>query len=189
MLITATPRVEWSYVNSQNRLLALVGVISLLVAACSANEPAGVASISGTTFTQAEGGTEDLDSLLAFAACMRENGLEDFEDPIVDSDVKVEFPSKSESESENKERFDAAVAVCGPLLDNTVLGASKDDAEAVERVDALVELAKCMRNVGFDIPDPDPTGQFDEFDKESPEFEAAEEQCADLFGPSKNDKG
>lgn len=175
------------YVNSQNRLLTLVGAISLLVAACSANEPAGVASISGTTSTQAEGGTEDLDSLLAFAACMRENGLEDFEDPIVDSDGKVEFLSKAESE--NKGRFDAAFAVCGPLLDNTVLGASKDDAEAVERVDALVELARCMRSAGFDMPDPDPSGQFDEFDKESPEFEAAYEQCADVFGPSKDDKG
>ena len=94
------------YVNSPSRLLTLVGVISLLVAACSANEPAGVASISGTTSTQTDGSTEDLDSLLAFAACMRENGLEDFEDPIVDSDGKVEFPSKSESE---KQRFQADI--------------------------------------------------------------------------------
>ena len=175
------------YMNSQNRLLILVGVISLLVASCSANEPAGVASISGTTSTQAEGGTEDLDPLLAFAVCMRENGLEDFEDPIVDSDGKVEFLSKAESET--KDRFDAAFAVCGPLLDNTVLGASRDDAEAVEKLDALLELARCMRNAGIDMPDPDPSGQFDEFDKESPEFEAAYEQCADLFGPSKDDKG
>lgn len=189
MLITATPRVEWSYVNSQNRLLTLVGVISLLVAACSANEPAGVASISVTTSTQAEDGTEDSDSLLAFAACMRENGLEDFEDPIVDSDGKVEFPSKADESEKQKDRFDAAFALCGPLLDNTVLGASKDDTEAVERVDALLEFARCMRSAGFDMPDPDPSGQFDEFDKDSPEFEAAEEQCADVFGPSKDDKG
>lgn len=189
MLITATPRVEWSYVNSQNRLLTLVGVISLLVAACSANAPAGVASISGTTSTQAEGGTEDLDSLLAFAACMRENGLEDFDDPIMDSDGKVEFPSKADESEKQKDRFDAAFAVCGPLLDNTVLGAPKDDTEAAEGVDVLLEFARCMRSAGFDMPDPDPSGQFDEFDKESPEFEAAEEQCADLFGPSKDDKG
>jgi hypothetical protein len=177
------------HVNSPSRLLTLVGVISLLVAACSANEPAGVASISGTTSTQADGSTEDLDSLLAFAGCMRENGLEDFEDPIVDSGGKVEFPNKAD-ESENKGRFDAAFALCGPMLYNTVFGASKADAES-EGVDVLVEFARCMRSAGFDMPDPDPSGQFDEFDefdKESPEFEAAEEQCADLFGPSKDDK-
>jgi hypothetical protein len=175
------------YVNSPSRLLTLVGVISLLVAACSANEPAGVASISGTTSTQADGSTEDLDSLVAFAGCMRENGLEDFEDPIVDSDGKVEFPSKADESEETKGRFDGAFAVCGPLLDNTVFGASKADAES-EGVDVLVEFARCMRSAGFDMPDPDPSGEFDEFDKESPEFEAAEEQCADLFGPSKDDK-
>ena len=123
---------------------------------------------------------------------MRENGLEDFEDPIVDSDGKVEFPSKADESEKQKDRFDAAFAVCGPLLDNTVLGAPKDDTEAAEGVDVLLEFARCMRSAGFDMPDPDPSGQFDEFDefdKESPEFEAAEEQCADLFGPSKNDKG
>ena len=177
------------WVNSQSRLLTLDGVVSLLVAACSANEPAGVASISVTTSTQAEDGTEDSDSLFAFAGCIRENGLDNFEDPIVDSDGKVEFPSKADESERLKVRFDAAFAVCGPLLDNTVLGASKDDAEAVERVDALLEFARCMRSAGFDMPDPDPSGQFDEFDKESPEFEAAEEQCADVFGPSKDDKG
>ena len=176
------------YVTSQNRLLTVVGVISLLVAACSVNEPAGVASISGTTSTQAEGGTEDFDSLLAFAGCMRENGLENFEDPIVNSDGKFDFPSKPDESEETKGRFDTAFVVCGPLLDNTVFGASKDD-EAVERVDAYVELASCMRSVGFDMPDPDPSGQFGEFDKESPEFEAAYEQCADVLGPSKDDKG
>ena len=179
------------YVNSQNRLLTLVGVISLLVAACSANEPAGVASISITTSIQAEGGTDDSDdsvSLVAFAGCIRENGLENFEDPIVDSEGKVEFPSKPDESETTKVRFDAAFAVCGSLLDNTVFGASKD-AEAVERVDAYVELASCMRSVGFDMPDPDPSGQFGDFDKESPEFEAAYDQCADVFGPSKDDKG
>jgi hypothetical protein len=158
----------------------LVIWIALAGAACSTDNSAEVASLADDAPTSTESSAADMDPLLVFAACMRDNGLDDFEDPIVGSDGKAEFPSKAESGTE--EGFKAAFDVCGPLLEGTVLGASKTDADIVETVDSLVELAQCMRAAGFDMPDPDASGQFPEFDKESPEFDAAYEQCASEFG-------
>jgi hypothetical protein len=117
---------------------------------------------------------------------MRENGLDDFEDPIVGSDGKVEFPNKAEPRT--KETFSAALDVCGPLLEGTVFGASKTDADTAEAVDSLVEFARCMRAAGFDMPDPDASGQFPEFDKDSAEFDAAYEQCDEKLAASRGSK-
>jgi hypothetical protein len=113
---------------------------------------------------------------------MRENGLNDFQDPIVGPEEKVEFPSKAESGT--KDTFSEAFDVCGPFLEGTVFGASKTDADIAEAVDSLVEFAQCMRAAGFDMPDPDASGQFQEFDKDSPGFDTAYEQCADELGTS-----
>jgi hypothetical protein len=141
-----------------------------------------VASLTDDATTSTDGGAAGEDPLLAFAACMRENGLDDFADPIVGSDGKAEFPNKAESGTEDD--FKAAEDVCGLLLEGTVFGASKTDADTAEAVDSLVEFAQCMRATGFDMPDPDASGQFQEFDKDSPEFTAAYEQCADGLGVS-----
>jgi hypothetical protein len=81
-----------------------------------------------------------------------------------------------------------AFDVCGSLLESTVLGASKTDAGTVEAVDTLVEFAQCMRAAGFDMPDPDASGQFPEFSKDSAEFDAAYKQCVDGFAGSKGSK-
>ena len=82
-----------------------------------------------------------------------------------------------------------AFAACGSLLDGTVLGASKADTDAAEAVDSLVEFARCMRVAGFfDMPDPDASGQFPPFDKESNEFDSALEQCDDKLAGSTGSK-
>jgi hypothetical protein len=64
----------------------------------------------------------------------------------------------------------------------------KTDADTVEAVDSLVEFAKCMRAAGFDMPDPDASGQFPEFNKDNAEFDAAYEQCADGIAGGKRPK-
>jgi hypothetical protein len=45
-----------------------------------------------------------------------------------------------------------------------------------------------MRVAGFDMPDPDASGQFPEFNKDSPRFDSAYEQCADELAGSKGSK-
>ena len=164
------------------RLVGLVIWIALAGAACSTDNSAEVASLTADVPTSTDGGASGEDPLLAFAACMRENGLDDFEDPIVGPDGKVEFPNKASSKSEDD--FKTAFDVCGALLEGTVLEASKTDADTAEAVDNLVEFAQCMRVAGFDMPDPDASGQFQEFEKDSPDFDAAYEQCANELGAS-----
>jgi hypothetical protein len=164
-------------------LAGLVVCVALLGAACSTDNSAEVASLADDAPTSTEGSAADTNPLLAFAACMRENGLDDFEDPIVGPDGMVELPNKAESKSEDD--FKAAFDVCGPLLEGTVLGAAKTDADTAEAVDSFVGFARCMRAAGFDMPDPDASGQFPEFDKESRMFDAAYEQCVDEIAGSK----
>ena len=68
------------------------------------------------------------------------------------------------------------------MLEATTFGGEKATSD-VEAIDALLELARCMREQGFDIPDPDPvTGGFGELDKNSPEFTEAFEQCGTALG-------
>ena len=165
---------------------ALVVCVAVVGAACSTTDSADVASLVDESPTSTEGSAADTNPLLAFAACMRENGLDDFEDPVVEPDGTVGFPNKAESKSEDD--FKVAFDVCGSLLESTVLGASKTDADTVEAVDSLVEFAQCMRAVGFDMPDPDASGQFPEFNKDSAEFDAAYEQCVDEVAGSKGSK-
>ncbi|MGI9584021.1 MAG: hypothetical protein ACR2N7_00335 [Acidimicrobiia bacterium] len=169
--------------------LQLVGVaiwIALASAACSTDNSAEVASLADDTSTSTSGGTASDDSLLTFSACMRENGLDGFEDAIVGPDGKVEFPTKAELKSEDD--FKTAFDVCGALLEGTVLGVSKTDADTAEAVDSLLEFARCMRVAGFDMPDPDASGQFPDFKKDSPEFDSAYEQCADELAGNEGSK-
>jgi len=167
-------------------LAGLVVCVALLGAACSTDNSADVASLADDAPTSTEGSAADTNPLLAFAACMRENGLDDFEDPIVGPDGTVEFPNKADSKSEDE--FKAAFDVCGPLFEGAVPGADKTDADIAETVDSLVGFAQCMRAAGFDMPDPDASGQFPEFDKESRVFDAAYEQCANEIAGSKGSK-
>jgi hypothetical protein len=164
----------------------LIVCVALVGAARSTDSFAEVASITDDAHTSTEGSAADTNPLLAFAACMRENGLDDFEDPIVGPEGAVEFPNKAESKSEDD--FKAAFDVCGALLEGTVLGTAKTGADTVEAVDSLVGFARCVRAAGFDMPDPDASGQFPEFNKESPKFDAAYEQCADEIAGGKESK-
>jgi hypothetical protein len=146
-----------------------------------------VASLADDAVTSSDANSADIgDPLLAFATCMRENGLDDYTDPILGPGGTVEFPDKSGSGT--KDAYSAVFDVCGRLLESTVFGATKTDADGVGR---LVEFDQCMREAGFDMPDPDATGQFEELEKDekkSAEFAAAYEQCADELGTSSGSK-
>ena len=113
------------------------------------------------------------------------HGFESF-DPIVGSEGKAEFPKKvgPGTEDDLRTAFDA----CHPLLEGTVFGASKTDADIVKAADSLLELAQCMRAAGFDMRDPDASGQFPEIGEESPESDAAYERCANEFGTNGGSK-
>lgn len=174
--------------------VAVVAIV--MVAACGGDDSGdgdGVASIDdvvSTTTVAAEADADELamdeQAVLEFAACMRDGGL-DFPDPVVDSDGNVGFDLLALRDLADVDQADleAAFEPCAPLLAGVNFGF--DQVFETEFQDDLVAFSACMRDNGFDLPDPDfsaltGTGQlYPEFDLEDPDFELAFENCQDTL--------
>ncbi len=168
-------------------------------------ESAQSENTTGEEFTEPENTTvgestepEDLtdeERLLDFAACMRENGV-DFPDPVVEADGTVTFgfrPGAGGGGLQDIARdpdTPAAREVCEALLEGLTLGPGQRGFDLVELQDTLLEFARCMRDHGVDIGDPDmsrfgpgandddqPSGPFGVIDTDDPDFAAAFEVC------------
>lgn len=152
----------------------------LLTTACAGNEPEQVASLEGASSTTAAGLLSVEDAALQYAVCMRDNGVADFEDPRIAADGSIEWSARGKTDKAALDvTYAAATEICKSAFDGSV----DDKADlGIEKSDTMYELAVCMREHGFDMPDPDATGGFGEFNKDSPEFEAAFEECGGIFG-------
>jgi hypothetical protein len=127
------------------------------------------------------------DIMLLLAQCIRDNGVDDFEDPVIGDKGQIEFKSESDSVGD-QEDLKKAYEVCSHLLEGTSQAKDKDPDGAGGQ-DQLYELAVCMRAIGFDMPDPNPTGDpYAELDKTDPDFIEALEQCEHVFGSAATDK-
>ena len=169
------------------RFVPALVILTLTLGSCSASTTSDpIASLESTTTTAPDDqivATEG-DPLLAFAACMRENGIADFEDPIVRADGKVEFPDTASGKDDDA--YAGAFDACGSLLEGTAFGTESKGSD-VEGLDELYDFAVCMRDQGFDIDDPDPeTGSLGDLDKDDPDFTAAYEACATTLGTPKD---
>ncbi|MBT8208340.1 MAG: hypothetical protein KJO18_08715 [Acidimicrobiia bacterium] len=186
--------------------------LALVVTACGGTSGAPeVATLEDTaiepTTTLGLEATSDEDSLLQFAACMRENGV-DVADPTVDAEGNVQLgvpPGDGEERSglRTDEAFGAAIDTCGGLLEGLTFGFGERDITGLQ--DTLFEFAACMRDNGVDMPDPDFSelgaggrgpgeggGPFGDVDREDPSYVAAEEICGDLLagvGPRGGGRG
>jgi hypothetical protein len=191
-----------------------VFAFAVLIAACGGNASSsdGVATLessdSATTTSDgasnADTGTVDQEqAMLDFAACMRENGV-DIEDPTVDSDGNVRFGGfrgAAEPGDVDRDALRAAMESCSENIEGLALGRGGGDFDPTELQDTMLEYASCMRDNGYDMPDPDFTsfgpgsadgdgevrgGPFGAIDPEDPDFVAAQEACQDIlsgFGP------
>ncbi len=179
--------------------VALLAAIALLAAACTgagASGPAtldadGVASIDG-----ADADSSDADApaevdteaqLLAFAQCVRDQGFE-IDDPTVNPDGSVQPPRASNDNGEPgpPEGFPEARDACSDHLDGITLGRA-GDGDQTAREDLFLEFAQCLRENGYDVPDPDFSveggrGFLQEVDQNDPAFVAASEQCREIVG-------
>lgn len=205
-----------SRIRTSLRLTALIAVLGLVVAACGGGgDGPGVASLenqddpqtlaAGDDPSGAADATTDVElsreeALLAFTACLREHGL-DIEDPTIDADGNVQLlrPGGRQANPGSitpgaNEEFRAAREACSPLLADAAIGFG-DRVDRTELEDNLVEFATCMRENGYDMPDPDFSsfgpgqgggGPFGEIDPSDPAFQKASEACQDVlagFGP------
>ncbi len=181
-------------------LLLLVVALAVFASACSSTEDAnGVASIDDTTdVTEATGNDpvsvqSDEDAMLAFAACMRDNGF-DMEDPTVDAEGNLQFGRPGGGNDDiDRDAAEAAFGECGDMLDGVALGFGEIDN--TEFQDSILEWAGCMRDNGYEIDDPDFTafgpgagggraeggGPFGDIDQDDPAFQSAMSACEDLL--------
>lgn len=183
---------EPAHLGRMQRTITLVSALALVVGACSGTSGAQVASLddeqaAATTTTVV--GVDPEEALLAFAQCMRDNGIADFEDPSVDADGNVDLrPGRLGGDDEvDPEDIRTAFEACADLMEGVDLGFERPDRSEME--DQVYELAECLRDQGLDVDDPtfsEPGsgqggGPFGEdFDFSDPDVQAALEACGDL---------
>lgn len=187
------------------RLLPLLAVIALVAAACGGGDSdSGVASleVSGDEVAAISDGaaTAEVDqeeAVLAFAACMRDNGV-DMEDPSVDADGNIRLNFRGNAvpgeEGFDREAVRAAQEACAEYRE--VLSFGFEDRDNAEFEDQILEFAACMRDNGYDMADPDfssfgpggeggegegPRGPFGAIDPEDPAFQAGLEACQEIL--------
>lgn len=179
------------------RIVTLLVPVALLLAACGGGSDDGVATLedgSGISdeLGEATSDVDDEERLLAFAACMRENGIDGFPDPRLNADGSVDFGVADDRPFADVDdaTAEAAFNACIGELEGAAFAPGGEDFDLTELQDRLVEFAACMREQGVDFDDPDLgqvfgdggiTNPFEDLDVDDPEVLAAIEVCQDVF--------
>jgi hypothetical protein len=199
------------------RIFALALAVVAILAACSGTAATpGVATLddpeaSGSPGASPSASADPQEAFLAYAACMRENGV-DMQDPQVvqdDAGGGGEFSvGIGPGTGTSKDDFRKADEACRHLIANVVQDKG-GPAISAEDQDKLIAFSRCMRDHGIDMPDPDFSGgsaiikgeegdgSGSRIDFNSDEFKAAEDACKGLLpgggvkggGPSTNEDG
>jgi hypothetical protein len=181
--------------------VALVAILAV-VAACSAPAAApGVATLdepdgSAPPAASPSAALTPQDAALAYARCMRENGV-DMPDPVVteESGGAVSIDQQGGTPV-SKEKMAAADGKCRHFM--AAAGPGGPNAQiSAEDLDKMLQFARCMREHGVDMPDPDPNGGIrveisdsggngggitgGPLNPKDPEFQAAQDACGDLL--------
>ncbi|MFF5204891.1 hypothetical protein [Streptosporangium sp. NPDC000396] len=110
------------------------------------------------------------DAEVKFAQCMRDNGIGDYPDTIGSAGYAIK----------DVDAFNKAQQTCAKWREAGGLAKKVDTAY----VDAVTKFAKCMRERGMKVYDPDPkTGQYQVSvgDKDRAAFEKAQSECVHLL--------
>ena len=120
------------------RLRATAAAALVLLAACGGGAD-GDDDVAATPTT-----VDQEEAMLAFASCMREEGV-DYPDPGPDGEIELRV------EPGDAAAWEAAQEACGDLRPDM---APMPEAQQAELSDQLLAQAACMRDLGWDIPDP-----------------------------------
>ena len=123
------------------------------------------------------------DGPLAYARCMREHGV-DMPDPERAADGKLLFRGPEPGAGVGPDVLQRAEEACKEKLEAGVQVAPEDRRDAQERG---LKLARCMRERGIDMPDPDAEGRLqlrmgEGPDPSDPAFREAEQACEQEVG-------
>ena len=174
-------------------------LLALSVASATSAQVATLESPDSTPAPESQTATEELqfedraDALLAFAQCMRDNGIEMDDPQVGEGGGRGGFfrPGPGGFDSQGEE-FSLAMGACSPILE--AARPELDPAAEQERLETELALAQCLRDNGYpQYPDPaaDADGRLqrggqglDELgiDFRSERFQAARQTCADSLG-------
>ncbi|MFG3341622.1 hypothetical protein [Glycomyces sp. NPDC048151] len=150
----------------RHHLPALLTLLALAAAACTADDPQGEQEA-------------ELAKALEYSECMRDNGIADFPDPEEhEGGGGLQLPEGIDPESD---AFEAAAEACEQYMP----GPAAEDMVDADAYAALLDYAECMREAGIDqFPDPEEDGlnvRFDELgiDPDSDDYQAALDACED----------
>jgi len=134
--------------RTRSRLgVAALGFAALLTlaTACTAQDAVQENSPSDSSSASSSDAPEKdfLDWQLKFAECMRGEGI-DMPDPSSDGMVSVTQP-------DDQEAFDAAVTLCQDQLGAPPAADNRSDQEIL---DEQLKTAKCLRDAGYEVDDP-----------------------------------
>ncbi len=164
-------------------MLAAVAATASL-AACGADDPQSASSNDQAKMRK---------SMLDFARCMRENGV-DMPDPKFEGN-RVMMRAGGPGDKTPPAKMRAADKACAKYRDAVKPPAMSEEKQAEFKKEALAN-ARCMREHGIDMPDPtfDPNGGARVeigrgVNPESAKFKKAQEACRGQgdFGPSTTD--
>ncbi len=175
------------------RWLAVASITAVVVVAIAAPPTLAQVATLGSPPPDAEASTVpaealgEQDTMLAWAECMRANGVE-VTDPIFDASgafiggLEFEGTKDAGPKDAKSEPFQAASEACSDFL--VAFKPVADPALEAEQTEAALRFAACMREQGLDWPDPAPdgtkfAGSDIKTDKKSVEFQAAYEVCDD----------
>jgi len=198
------------------RMAPVLAVVALMAAACGGSDEAGgIATLDQegenlaldqggafpdgldqATAVTGDGEMDPEEAMLAYTECMREQGIA-MADPVMDDEgnLRLSRPERVADGEFNREEMMAAREACAPLFEGVAQQFERPDE--TEFQDGLLAYAACMRENGYDMPDPDLTssepgtgggqpgggGRFgiSHEDRDDPAFQAANGVCQDLF--------
>jgi hypothetical protein len=146
-----------------SRIVSTAGVVALLALAACGSDGGTSSQVASLGTTPSNGSTVDTaapadtqEALLAFAACMRENGV-DMEDPTFDADGNVTSggiggPGGGIDLSSDDAR--TAMDACSSLLQGVQFGGGPGgglDRDAIQT--AMNDYTACLRDEGLDVDD------------------------------------
>lgn len=142
-----------------------------------------IATACGGGGEKGDPGAEKEEAPVAFAKCMREQGIDAPDPPPGERGFGFVQPEEGGDEA----AFDAARKECQEQVEADYAFLSEDEAILF---DNLVKFARCMRGRNIDFPDPDQSidrgaGEYIKrvADPGDPQFETADDECrVEVFG-------
>ena len=160
--MTMHPRARRPRLLTASDAAAIVAALLLVATACSSSSSNESASPG------------DRDQAIAYARCMRDNGVADFPDP----DSEGRFRGLGH-EQQDTPQFRAAQEACRDLAP----GGEHEKLGDPAFVEQMREFSQCMRENGLpDFPDPDAQGRLrgaGHEQQDTPQYRAAAETCRD----------